>query len=69
MTGRNNVTGGESSVHTEDGDRFVTTTLSEPGEILLSDGCRTLHGVSALRPEENEDPGHSDVLITACTSF
>lgn len=69
MIGRNNVTGGESSVYTEDGDRLVTTTLSEPGDILLSDDRRTLHEVTALRPEENEEPGHRDVLIMAYTSL
>jgi len=60
---------GESSVYTEGGDRLVTTTLSEPGDILLSDDRRTLHGVTALRPEENEEPGHRDVLIMAYTSL
>lgn len=69
MIGRNNVTGGESSVYTEDGDCLVTTTLSEPGDILLNDDRRLLHAVTALRPEKNDEPGHRDVLIMAYTSL
>ena len=42
MIGRHNVAGGESSVYAEDGDSLVTTTLTEPGDILLSDDRRTL---------------------------
>lgn len=69
MIGRNNVTGGESSIYTDDGDCLVTTTLSEPGDILLSDDRRTLHEVTALRLEENKEPAHRDVLIMAYTSL
>ncbi|MFD4553518.1 2OG-Fe dioxygenase family protein [Streptomyces sp. NPDC058469] len=69
MIGRNNVAGGESSIFAEAGERLVTTTLSEPGEILLSDDRRTLHGVTAVRPENVEEPGHRDVLIMAYTSL
>ena len=69
MIGRHNVAGGESSVYAEDGDSLVTTTLTEPGDILLSDDRRTLHGVTALRPEHIEEPGHRDVLIMAYTAL
>lgn len=68
MIGRNNVTGGESSVYTDDGDLLVATVLAEPGDILLSDDCRTLHEVTAVRPEGSAEQGHRDVLIIAYTS-
>ncbi|MFF4140749.1 2OG-Fe dioxygenase family protein [Streptomyces sp. NPDC001698] len=68
MIGRNNVTGGESSVHTADGDHLITTTLTEPGDILLGDDRRTLHAVTAVSPEDIEESGHRDVLIMAYTS-
>ncbi|MFC7813291.1 2OG-Fe dioxygenase family protein [Streptomyces sp. NPDC057367] len=69
MIDRNNVTGGESSVHTEDGELLVTTTLREPGDILLGDDRRTFHGVTAVRPDDDGEPGHRDVLIMAFTSL
>ncbi|MFJ3581242.1 2OG-Fe dioxygenase family protein [Streptomyces sp. NPDC090127] len=68
MIGRGNVTGGESTVSTEDGELLVTTTLSEPGDILLGDDRRTLHAVTAVRPEDDGQPGHRDVLIMAFTA-
>ena len=68
MIGRSNATGGESSVRADDGEHLVTTTLSEPGAILLGDDRRTLHEVTAVHPEDSEEPGHRDVLIMAYTS-
>jgi hypothetical protein len=65
MIGRRNVTGGESSVHTDDDELLITTTLAEPGDILLGDDRRTLHAVTAVRPEDVEAAGHRDVLIMA----
>ncbi|MCB5164169.1 2OG-Fe dioxygenase family protein [Streptomyces bambusae] len=65
MIRRTNVTGGESTVHTDDGEQLVTTTLSEPGDILLGDDRRTLHAVTTVRPENTGEPGHRDVLIMA----
>jgi hypothetical protein len=69
MLGRSNVVGADSSVHTEDGECLITTTLSEPGEILLSDDRRTLHEVTPVRPRQVGAPGHRDVLIMAYTAL
>jgi hypothetical protein len=69
MIGRSNVTGGESSVCTEDGDCLLSTVLSEPGDILLNDDRRLLHGVTALHPEQDGEPAHRDVLIMAYTAL
>jgi hypothetical protein len=69
MIGRSNVTGGQSSVYADDGDHLITTTLSEPGDILLGDDRRTVHEVTPVRPESIEEPGHRDVLIIAYTSL
>lgn len=65
MIGRTNVTGGESSIYTPAGDCLVSTTLAEPGDILLNDDRRLLHGVTAVHPENSDEPGHRDVLIMA----
>lgn len=59
------LTGGESSIWSTDGENLITTTLTEPGDILLNDDRRTLHGVTALEPERPEQPGHRDVLTMA----
>lgn len=69
MIGRRNLTGGQSSVYEEDGSPLITTTLREPGDILLGDDRRTLHEVTAVRPEDDGEPGHRDVLIMAYTSM
>lgn len=68
MIGRGNVTGGQSSVYADDGEHLVTTTLSEPGDILLGDDRRTLHEVTTVRPEDIGRAGHRDVLIMAYTA-
>ncbi|MGD9483583.1 2OG-Fe dioxygenase family protein [Streptomyces sp. TRM70308] len=69
MIGRRNVTGGQSAVSADDGDLLVTTTLREPGDILLGDDRRTLHEVTAVRPEDDGEPGRRDVLIMAYTAL
>lgn len=69
MIGRRNLTGGESTVYAEDGELLVTTTLREPGDILLGDDRRTHHEVTAVRTEDAGEPGHRDVLIMAFTAL
>ncbi|HET6733798.1 2OG-Fe dioxygenase family protein [Mycobacterium sp.] len=60
---RHNATGGESSVSDNDGRHVLTTTLSEPGTLLLGDDRRTLHGVSPIRPLDPAQPAQRDVLV------
>jgi hypothetical protein len=55
--------GGESSVVDMEGRPLLTTTLSEPGTLLLGDDRRTLHGVSPIRPVEAGLPALRDVLV------
>lgn len=69
MIGRTNVAGADSSVYSPDGEALITTTLAEPGEILLSDDRRTLHDVTPVRPGEVGQPAHRDVLIMAYTAL
>ncbi|MEY9908344.1 hypothetical protein ABIA35_004577 [Catenulispora sp. MAP12-49] len=69
LLGRTNVVGGDSSVYTEDGECLITTQLSEPGEILLSDDRTTLHEVTSVHPERVGEPAHRDVLIMAYTEL
>ncbi|HZA09217.1 2OG-Fe dioxygenase family protein [Mycobacterium sp.] len=63
LIGRRNAAGGESAVYDLDGRRLLTTTLSEPGTLLLGDDRRTLHGVSPIRPLDPAEPARRDVLV------
>jgi hypothetical protein len=64
LIGRENATGGESSVYGADGTHLLTTTLSEPGGLLLGDDRRTLHEVTPIRPLDPARPARRDVLVT-----
>ncbi|MFJ8647450.1 2OG-Fe dioxygenase family protein [Streptomyces sp. NPDC093546] len=64
LIGRENATGGASSVYGADGEHLLTTTLGEPGSLLLGDDRRTLHEVSPIRPLAPERPARRDVLVT-----
>ncbi|KAB7833866.1 hypothetical protein FRZ00_32010 [Streptomyces mobaraensis] len=61
---RHNATGGESAVHTPDGDRLLAVTLTQPGTLLLGDDRATLHEVSPVRPLDPGRPAVRDVLVT-----
>ncbi|MEV3990596.1 2OG-Fe dioxygenase family protein [Streptomyces sp. NPDC049837] len=68
MIGRTNVTGGESGVYTDEGEHLLTTTLSEPGDLLLGDDRRTLHSVTPVQPANPALAAHRDVLVIAYTA-
>ncbi|MCW2650446.1 MAG: hypothetical protein JWR32_1422 [Mycobacterium sp.] len=63
LVGRRNASGGESSVCDVHGHRLLTTTLSEPGTLLLGDDRRTMHGVSPIRPLDPSESARRDVLV------
>jgi hypothetical protein len=65
---RRNAIGGESSVCDSGGRRLLTTTLAEPGTLLLGDDRRTLHGVSPIRPVSGSRPAQRDVLVITFAS-
>ena len=60
---RTNVSGGESSLYTEDGAQLVASTLSAPGDQLLVDDRRVMHDVTPVRPVDPQAPAHRDVMI------
>ncbi|NWF29033.1 2OG-Fe dioxygenase family protein [Streptomyces sp. PKU-EA00015] len=68
LVARNNVSGGESTVFTPEGRQLLSTTLRDPGSLLLNDDRATLHGVSAVRPVDPARPAHRDVLVTTFTA-
>ncbi len=68
LVGRRNAIGGESSVCDLSGGQLLTTTLAEPGTLLLSDDRRTLHGVSPIRPIDRSGPAQRDVLVITFAS-
>ena len=63
LIGRHNAEGGESTVYDPGGAPLLTTTLSAPGTMLLSDDRRTLHAVSPIRPIDPARPARRDVLV------
>lgn len=63
LVDRRNAVGGESTVLDGDGRPLLTTTLSEPGTLLLGDDRRTVHGVSPIRPVDESAPALRDVLV------
>lgn len=63
LINRRNAVGGESTVVDMDGRRLLTTTLSEPGTLLMGDDRRTVHGVSPIRPVDESAPALRDVLV------
>jgi hypothetical protein len=63
LVGRDNATGGESTVYDLDRTPMLTTTLCEPGAMLVGDDRRTLHGVSPIRPIDPSRPARRDVLV------
>jgi hypothetical protein len=63
LIGRDNAVGGESTVYDLAGSPLLTTTLSEPGTVLLGDDRHTLHGVSPIRPLDPARPARRDVLV------
>jgi hypothetical protein len=63
LVGRSNVTGGESSVWTDDGIRLFSGTMLEPGDQILLDDRRLMHDVTDLQPVDDRRPSHRDVLI------
>ncbi|WP_326581555.1 2OG-Fe dioxygenase family protein [Actinacidiphila glaucinigra] len=60
---RNNVEGGESSLHGDDDTLLLRSTLSRPGDQLLVDDRRLLHDVTPLRAVDPALPAYRDVLI------
>ena len=63
LIGRHNAVGGKSTVTDLDGHRILSTTLREPGTLLLGDDRRTLHGVSTIRPRDPSRQAQRDVLV------
>jgi hypothetical protein len=68
LVGRRNAFGGESTVCDLNGRRLLTTTLAEPGTLLLGDDRRTLHRVSPVRPIDSSGPAQRDVLVITFAS-
>jgi hypothetical protein len=68
LVGRRNAIGGESTVCDLTGHTLLTTTLEEPGTLLLGDDRRTQHGVSPIRPIDGSGPAVRDVLVITFAS-
>lgn len=63
LVARDNAVGGQSSVVSASGRVVLTTTLREPGTLLIGDDRRTRHGVSPIRPRNPRRTARRDVLV------
>lgn len=68
LVARRNAAGGQSSVFDPDGREILTTTMSEPGTLLVGDDRRTWHSVSPIRPVDMDAPAFRDVLVVTLTA-
>lgn len=68
LVARRNAVGGQSSMFDPDGREILTTTMSEPGTLLLGDDRRTWHSVSPIRPVDMGAPAFRDVLVVTLTA-
>ena len=62
VIGRHNATGGQTTVVDMTGKTLLTTTLCEPGTLLLGDDRKTLHGVSPIRPVDPTNTARRECL-------
>ncbi len=69
LVNRFNTVGGETAVVDNDARPVLTTTLVEPGTLVLSDDRRTLHGVSPIRPARPGFPAVRDVLVVTFAPY
>ena len=67
LVDRRNALGGETTVVDANGKHVLTTTLSEPGTLLVGDDRRTRHGVTRIQPIDPAGPARRDVLVVTFT--
>lgn len=60
---RSNSVGGQTTVVDDGGRSVLSTTMVEPGTLMLGDDRRTLHGVSPISPVLPGWPAQRDVLV------
>ncbi len=63
LIGRHNAIGGMSTVYDREKVPIMSTTLREPGSMLVGDDRCVLHGVSPIRPIDPASPARRDVLV------
>jgi hypothetical protein len=67
MIKRNNITGGESIIHDNDGKLLYTYLLSEPLDAIVVWDPKVLHGAIPILPENSQQGGFRDVLLIGFT--
>ena len=60
---RRNVTGGISTVYSNEGEPLLSSTLLQPTDTLILWDPHVRHGVSPIRPVEPEQPAVRDTLL------
>ena len=69
LINRSNTAGGETAVVDAGGLPVMTTTLIEPGTMVLTDDRHTMHGVSPIRPAHLGAPAVRDVLMVTFAPY
>lgn len=68
LVDRRNVDEGVTEIGRADGASLGRFTLTNPGDAVLLDDRRVLHGVTPIRPAAPVTPAHRDVLVATFTA-
>ena len=60
---RQNIVSGTTTIHNGDGGLLGSFTLTSPLDAALVDDSRVFHGVTAVTPQDPDQPAHRDVLV------
>ncbi len=63
LVNRSNAAGGETGLYDLKRRPLDGFTLEQPGDGLLADDRRIMHGVSPIMPRDPQAPGYRDVLV------
>ena len=63
MVGRRNTFGGISVIQDPHGGRLAELFLNEPGDTLVIDDRRVMHGVTPIQPIRQSEPATRDALV------
>ena len=60
---RHNMASGTTTIHTSDGGKLGSFTLTQPFDAMLLDDTRVFHGVTPVQAVDPSQPAYRDVLV------